>query len=49
MPKKLQDYEQDVQDLIDSFPDDQFIDLLDCMIDAAQVAKDARLEETEQE
>lgn len=38
-------WEKKMDELIDSFPNDQFLDLLDELIDRAQVAKAARLEE----
>lgn len=41
---------QKIQGLIDELPDDRFLELLDEMIDAATIAKNARIiEETEDE
>jgi ubiquitin C-terminal hydrolase len=39
------DFKKEIQDLIDDFPDDDFEELLEEMIDVAHTALDARREE----
>jgi hypothetical protein len=39
------EYERQIQALIDSFPDDRYEELLEVMADMAQTALDARREE----
>lgn len=44
MPKE-QTWEQKIQELIDDFPDDQYLELLEIMIDLAETSKAAKEEE----
>lgn len=46
MADRLDKYTEQIEDLINEFPDDLFIELLDEMIDRARTAREARLEET---
>lgn len=45
----FEEWAKKIQDLIDEFPDNLYVELLEEMTDRAQIALDARREETEDE
>lgn len=49
MTMTVKEAKRNIQDLIDEFPDDDYLKCLEEMIDLATTARDARLEEMEEE
>jgi hypothetical protein len=45
----MDEWIQKIEDLINEFPDERFIELLEEMEDRAKIAREARLEEMEPE